>query len=74
MSSGFNDTDLSSTDWYRLRDVVLAACCNESLPEIPRHLEAHKVVQLVREGKKDEAGQLLCPKHPEKWFIALSKS
>lgn len=74
MSDGFNGTDLSLADWCFLRDVVLSACYNEPFPELPKHLGTHKVAQLVREGRKDEAGALLCPNSPDKWFIALAKS
>lgn len=74
MSDGFNGTDLSLSDWCCLRDVVLSACYNEAFPVLPAHLEDHKVVELVRSGKKDEAGQILCPNSPEQWFLALAKS
>ena len=74
MKEGVYGTDLSLKDWCGLRDYVLAACHNEALPSLPKHLEAHPVVQLVRSGKTDEAGKLLAPEFPEKWFIYLAKS
>jgi hypothetical protein len=73
--------DLSTEDWYALRDIALAAGYGLEPAAVPEHLRSHPAGKLLhdyslkpRRKLLDQAARALCPEYPDQAWLALEKS